>query len=162
MPILNAKWSWWETWINKQDALKEKEKLYHLNKIKMREIKMREIKFEYIFDDYNWRTFKKIFKLEDMEETQSLFYNYAVLGKRQYTWFKDKNWKEIYEWDIINRWDILYKVKYKSWWFHITNKCNFKMFKWKSDIAQNTYFIWIFNTRKLEVIWNIYENPDLI
>ena len=35
MPILNAKWSWWETWINKQDVLKEKEKLYHLNKIKM-------------------------------------------------------------------------------------------------------------------------------
>ena len=76
----------------------------------------------------------------------------------QYTWLKDKHWKEIYEWDII---------KYK------TNKIQFSLVQWISDwfkivkkispTSTRTSTLWHFITEyQCEIIWNIYENPDLL
>lgn len=76
----------------------------------------------------------------------------------QYTWLKDKNWKEIYEGDII---------KYK------TNKIQFSLVQWISDwfkvvkkispTSTRTSTLWNFIAEyQCEIIWNIYENPDLL
>jgi len=76
----------------------------------------------------------------------------------QYTWLKDKNWKEIFEGDII---------KYK------TNKIQFSLVQWISDwfkivkrispTSTRTSTLWNFIAEyQCEVIWNIYENPDLL
>jgi len=76
----------------------------------------------------------------------------------QYAWLKDKNWKEIYEGDII---------KYK------TNKIQHSLVQWIGDwfkivkvlspTRTRTSALWHFISEyQCEVVWNIYENPDLL
>lgn len=72
----------------------------------------------------------------------------------QSTWLTDKNWKEIFEWDIVIgiKWDERaprYEVYFDEEilaYFIRNSKTNFHL----CDL------------REIEIIWNLYENPELL
>lgn len=70
----------------------------------------------------------------------------------QFTWLLDKNGKEIYEGDIYHQWDkrILYIVEWLD-----------TGLKWRQNGNKSTAWLSYFN-KDIEIIWNIYENPDLL
>lgn len=71
----------------------------------------------------------------------------------QFTWVLDKSWKEIYEGDILKNefFGVLWYVVYDSekWAYQIVN----------DKLKTSNYFT---NFDDLELIWNIYENKNLI
>ena len=73
---------------------------------------------------------------------------YDELAIMQYTGLKDKNGREIYEGDICRLW---YPDGYKLGVVEFKNGC----FYWNS----NSVGFW---NEELEVIGNIYENPELL
>lgn len=75
--------------------------------------------------------------------------NLHLIELMQYTSLKDKNGKEIYEGDIINNEGT--RQKYEVI-FHKGCFC----------INRSVLGYHIFNENKVEVIGNIYENPELI
>lgn len=82
--------------------------------------------------------------------------NYPELEWMQYTGFKDKNGKEIYEGDVLHKeghCDVF--VEYNSGGFMCRD----------TDKTLEVYFNCIISRVKLsglEIIGNIYENPELI
>jgi len=77
----------------------------------------------------------------------------------QYTWLKDKNWVEIYEGDI-------YTIGWR-WWYHKDDKerknkktyFNYSMYELRTDYSDREFW---FSENDIEVIGNIYQNPELL
>jgi len=72
----------------------------------------------------------------------------------QYTGLKDKNGKEIYEGDVVSAIDFEkcnYQIKFDDGCFYFNNQ--FRAHQLDYPIIQNF---------RLEVIGNIYENPELL
>lgn len=124
-------------------------KLYIMSKIPQVEIdlinnQMREIKFRVYTEVSNEVLGMEYFDLKNTSRR-----NNTIM---QYTWLKDKNWKEIYEGDIV-KWnntkkDVFHIVEYKSYqdsWWYLDVKI-----LWFEDVS-----FW-------EVVWNIYENKELL
>ena len=70
----------------------------------------------------------------------------------QYTGLKDKNHLKIYEGDIVKFEDELYKVIYD------TDECRFLLV----DEGDGTRVLGGWRSHLIEVIGNIYENPELL
>ena len=131
---------------------------------------MREIKFRV----YNKHT-KKMYEVEwlsfrhnllivsaneDWERQQKL----SDFELMQYSWLKDQDGKEIFEWDIV-----VTTVRHGS-----VRKGEIMVIVWDDTelcfIAQYIQFLnkkWYYplrvtSNKKFRIIWNIYENPELL
>lgn len=90
-----------------------------------------------------------------------------IYQREQFTCLLDKNWKEIYEGDILE--DAFEEKVYQTKWCDITagfvfenvddEDYNFTPWVTADD---GEYSIYTSNTKELEIIWNIYENPELL
>lgn len=81
----------------------------------------------------------------------------------QYTWLKDKNWKEIYEGDVVE-----YPQNFDNSAFWLMCPKSSGEIKYIDEYAQFniSWYFWgedfYKNTQMIEVIWNVYENPELL
>ncbi len=79
----------------------------------------------------------------------------------QYTGLKDKNGKEIYEGDILKSDSFGYTNDDKE----INGKVVWNAYGWHIKVMNEDgceHFCWIADFRDIEVIGNIYENPELL
>jgi hypothetical protein len=109
---------------------------------------MREIKFRVWIEELNnksWMNYCELKSFNDINWSKNIM---------QYTWLKDKNWKEIYEWDIMKScyWDLTTIIFNDENWRFEWNKSFWCSHKDMKDLLR---YGW-------EIIWNIYENPELL
>ena len=112
--------------------------------------------FAYIYE-YNWWVYNKEYEIESKDICQ-------------YTWLRDKNWKEIYEWDIM-QFKSKYPIKHQNSmpWKKYNRISNWVVYseKWWCYLIDTTFeneevFLWFESNMQWEIIWNIYENPDIM
>ena len=112
----------------------------------------REIKFRYRIQDKTGKIITQIYTLEEIEMgLLSKYYSldYKILSRDQYTGLKDKNDKEIYGGDIVKHF-----VSYKEQ----IDKIHFVEDGWRVGTWEPNYL----GNFEVEVIGNIYENPELL
>lgn len=119
---------------------------------------MREIKFR----AWDWEKMSRIFTIQDIwyEWFPSMCYNFPEerdyikesIVFMQYTWLKDKHWKEIYEWDIVDFWWANKQIVFDRWCFYMKD----------TEPSMVPYILDIKYHEETEIIWNIYQNPELL
>ena len=127
----------------------------------------REIKFRVFNKDYGkmcppeqW-----LWNHDDLwlHELNSIFWEDDNLIWMQYTWLKDKNWKEIYEGDIMSDWInkalVKYDMDYAAYVLKREDNNIFLFFTREVDKFSPLHINIPYN---LEIIGNIYENPELL
>lgn len=95
------------------------------------------------------------------------------------TWLKDVNWKPIYDWDIIKTPIYMFsetpycyennEVVYEKWAFWIKRGRNHELLRETESVNKeteeyipNVWTVYKDFIPKVEVIWNAYENKDLL
>ena len=120
---------------------------------------MREIKFRMLeqWDDaWRWQTFTlpKDLGMDNEIYLNSERYRLDTLG--QFSGLKDKNGEEIWEGDIIKMLDYGGSTKYAK---VIYSRASFVL----EDMERNdNYSIVMQDSYQMEIIGNIYENPELL
>jgi len=117
----------------------------------MREIKFRawDKKINVMFK--NWEFIGDFFTNTNFQKTNNILL--------QYTGLKDRNWVEIYEGDVVELYQkahgyIKTKIVFKNWWFELRALDSNRIWMFWDIITQNEI--------SMEIIGNIYSNPELI
>lgn len=116
---------------------------------------MRQIKFRW------WNPDKKQMLYWDVFESFESSAYYNILNEcndyMQFTWLTDKNGKELWEWDIISSLDGIFEIEYSEDWFYAVNWDEY------SSLCSYTWQMnYPYDIDDVIVLWNIWENPDLI
>lgn len=106
-------------------------------------------KYNKMVNIYSWNIWQEYFMCSEYD---SEFY-LEETPIMQYTGLKDKNGKEIYEGDIIFLYGSKYKVIFKTEGARFVLRNN--EFELEITFINN-------NNERMEIIGNIYENPELI
>ena len=125
----------------------------------------REIKFQYGFQSVNG-IIKKVYHLHEIpniKEKCDVFNVLPIVYVREFTGLRDKNGKEIYEGDVyITEQGVKYKIMFINGCFvGGKNENNNAPLSWcladyKKEIIRDDFH------EEIEIIGNIYENPELL
>lgn len=121
---------------------------------------MREIKFRVPYIQFEARGFA-YYNLLDIAQGNIDYHDLDWEKAGQYTGFKDKNGKEIYESDVVQAsksWTSEVIQRFKS-----TVDLDIDIFTLKKDLDTGKELDWMrLSDYELEVIGNIYDNPELL